>query len=280
MKFTSVFIAFNIIILFFLLLVCGLPVIFFKSWSFGDFWSITWPAVVFLLVILIGPDGFYFINRRLFQLLEKEDWPALVRYLEERIFKEGRYTRRLVRLLANTYLILSDSASVTGLENKTAIAKPALVDANALIFGTARILGKDTGGAAAFFFKRLNSAKTESADWVHWYYGFSLLLDRQFSAAGDQFKTLAAESKDGIITGLSAFFLAENLNKAVPQRSLEFTAAAMEGRNRLKKTFPTAASWNREVKKILNEVYTVVLSKYINEAALWLFGNSFSNPGS
>jgi hypothetical protein len=230
-------------------------------------------VVLFLLLILIGLDSFYFINRRFLQLLEREDWPALVRYLEQRIFKDGHYTSRSVRLLANAYLILSDSSSVIRMENKIAILKPALVDANALIFGTARILNKDIHGAVTFFFTRLNSAKTESARWVRWYYGFSLLLDRQFSAAGDQFKVLAMESKDGIITGLSAFFLAENLGKTVPLRSLEFTAAAMEGRKRLKKTIPSAAAWNREVKKILNEVYTVVLSKYINETTTWLFGN-------
>jgi hypothetical protein len=244
-----------------------------KSWILGDYWSIIWPVVLFLLLILIGLNGFYFINRRFFQLLEKEDWPALVRYLEQRIFKDGHYTSRLVRLLANAYLILSDSASVVSMENKIAIAKPSLVDANALIFGTARILNKDIGGAITFFFTRLNSAKTESANWIHWYYGFSLLLDRKFSAAGDQFTVLAAESKDGIITGLSSFFLAENLGKTVPQRSLEFTAAAIAGRNRLKKTFPSVDAWNREVKKILNEVYTVVLLKYINETTTWLFGN-------
>jgi hypothetical protein len=230
-------------------------------------------VVLFILAALVAFNIFYFINRRFFHLLEKEDWPALVRYLEDRIFKKGHYTPRLVRLLANTYLILSDSSSVLNLENKIAIAKPALVDANTLIFGTARILGKDIGGAVTFFFSRLNSTKIESVDWVRWYYGFSLLLDRQFSAAGDQFKTLAVGSKDGIITGLSAFFLGENLSKAVPQRNLEFTAAAIDGRNRLKKTFSTVDSWNREVKKILNEVYTVVLSKYINETAVWLFGN-------
>ncbi|MFP3090375.1 hypothetical protein LQZ21_08620 [Treponema sp. TIM-1] len=244
-----------------------------KSWFLGDYWSIIWPVILFLLIILITLDSFYLINRRFLQLLEKEDWPALVRYLEQRIFKDGHYTPRLVRLLANAYLILSDSSSVVSMENKVAIAKPALVDANALIFGTARILNKDVGGALTFFSTRLNSVKTESAPWVRWYYGFSLLLDRQFSAAGDQFKVLAAESKDGIITGLSSFFLAENLGKAVPQRSLEFTAAAMEGRNRLKKSFPSVNAWNREVKKILNEVYTVVLSKYINETTVWLFGN-------
>jgi hypothetical protein len=258
--------------LFFLLLLGIIPLGILKSAFLGDFWSIIWPVVLFVLVVLIGFNVFYVINRRFFHLLEKEDWPALVQYLEERIFKKGHYTPRLVRLLANTYLILSDSSSVLNLENKTAIVKPALVDANTLVFGTARILGKDIGGAVNFFFSRLDSRKTESAEWVHWYYGFSLLLDRQFSAAGDQFKTLAVESKDGIITGLSAFFLGENLNKSAPQRNLEFTAASINGRNRLKKTFPTVDAWNREVKKIFNEVYTVVLSKYINETAVWLFG--------
>jgi hypothetical protein len=249
-----------------------MPVLLFNSWFFGDFWRVTWPVVLFLFFILIGLDVLYFFYRRLFQILEKEDWPALVRYLEERIFKKGNYSPRLVPLLANTYLILSDSASVTSLENKLAVIKPALVEANVLIFGTARILAGDIDGAAGFFFTRLNSVKNKSADWVRWYYGFSLLLDRRFSDSGDQFKTLAAESKDGVITALSAFFLAENLSKAVPQRSLEFTAAALEGRNRLKKTFPTTAVWNREVKKIQNEVYAVVLSKYIDQTTMWLFG--------
>jgi hypothetical protein len=248
-----------------------MPLLILKSWVLEDYWSVIWPVVLFLLVVLIALDSFYFSKRRFFHLLEKEDWPALVRYLEQRIFKKGHYTSRSVRLLANAYLILSDAASVVSMENKIAILKPALVDANALIFGTARILNKDIAGALAFFAARLNPAK--SKPWVRWYYGFSLLLDRQFSAAGDQFKVLAGESKDGIITGLSSFFLAENLSKAVPQRSLEFTAAAIEGRNRLKKTFPSADAWNREVKRILNEVYTVVLSKYIGETTVWLFGN-------
>jgi hypothetical protein len=272
LRFTVIFIGFNCIILIFLFLICGMPLLIFKSLGLGDFWNITWPAAVFLLLILIGFDVFYCFNRRLFHLLEKEDWPARVRYLEERIFKKEQYLPRLVQLFANTYLILSDAASVKHLENKIAIAKPALVDANALIFGTARILGGDIDGAVAFFSDRLDRVKNKSADWVRWYYGFSLLLNRQFSACGDQFKILAAASQDGVITALSAFFLAENLSKTVPRRNLEFTAAALEGRDRLKKTFPTAASWNREVDKIMDEVYVVAVSRYIEQTTAWLFG--------
>ncbi|MDR1108712.1 MAG: hypothetical protein LBL19_06725 [Spirochaetaceae bacterium] len=269
---TVLFIGFNGIILILLFLVGALPALFLKSWLWEDFWRITGPTALFLVLILIGFDVFYGFHRRLFRLLQKEDWPALVRYLEELIFGKERYSPRLVPLLANTYLLLSDTAAVMRLENKIAIARPALVDANALIFGIARILGGDIGGAAAFFSARLDRVKSKSADWVRWYYGFSLLLDRQFSASGDQFKILAAASRDGVITALSAFFLAENLSKTVPRRSREFTAAALEGRNRLKKTFPTAASWNRETKKLLDEVYTVMLSKYIEQTTIWLFG--------
>ncbi|MDL2230060.1 hypothetical protein LJC14_07420, partial [Treponema sp. OttesenSCG-928-L16] len=80
------------------------------------------------------------MNRRLFYLLEREDWPALVQYLEGKVMRGGNYSPRLVKLLANTYLVLSDPRSVMALERKLAAAKPALLDRNALVFGAARIL--------------------------------------------------------------------------------------------------------------------------------------------
>jgi hypothetical protein len=230
-----------------------------------------WPLLLFILLILAAFDIFYGYNRRLFQLLEKEDWPALSRYLEKRIIRDGHYSPRLIRLLANTYLVLSDSASVLALETKAAIVNPALVDANALIFGAARILEKDLGGAANFFSRMLGSSKTEPADWLHWYYGFSLLLDQQYGPSGDQFIPLAVESKDAVITGLSAFFLSERISRLLPSRGLEFTAAALDGRNRLLKTFPSLDLWNREVKRTLNLVHAAILSRFISETTAWLF---------
>ncbi|MDR2028174.1 MAG: hypothetical protein LBP93_01405, partial [Treponema sp.] len=48
------------------------------------FFRTGWPLALVLVLVLAGLDIFYCINRRLFFLLEREDWPALVQYLEGR----------------------------------------------------------------------------------------------------------------------------------------------------------------------------------------------------
>ncbi|MDR1374492.1 MAG: hypothetical protein LBJ24_05935 [Treponema sp.] len=231
------------------------------------FWRSSWPLGAVLVLLFLGINGYYFANRRLFLLLEREDWPALVQYLEGRVFQDRRYSPNLVRLLANTYLVLSDSGAVMSLERKMAVAKPALVNANALLFGVARILCKDNAGAVRFFSQRLDSAKTESAEWVRWYYGFSLLLNRQFSTAGEQFSLLVHDSRDAVITGISAYFLANTL----PEQGAGYRSAADNGGARVRKVLPSRGAWQKETEKLQTEVYAVVLLKYIGETADWLY---------
>jgi hypothetical protein len=266
-----IFVLFNTIILLFLVFVFILPILVMGVEFTGIFWRSAWPLGAILFLILLGMDGFYLYNRRLFYLLEREDWPALVQYLEGRIFKQGRYYAPLVRLLANTYLVLSDYRSVLSLENKTAIAKPRLVDDNVLIFGTARILGKDYEGAARFFEEKAGKVKPGTAAWARWYSGFALLLNRWFSQAADRFAETAKESNDTVLTGLSSYFLAVSLARTLPNRSLELMAAAMDGRKRVRAVLPAQAAWNKETAKIRSEVYAAVLSKYIDETSEWLY---------
>jgi hypothetical protein len=271
LKFRLLFILFNGIILFFIAIVFFIPFIVFGTGFTLTFWRSSWPLGVVPALLLLGINGYYFANKRLFLLLEREDWPALVQYLEGRVLQDRRYSPNLVRLLANTYLVLSDSGSVMALERKVAIARPALVDANALIFGVARILCKDNAGAARFFSRRLDSAKTESAEWVRWYYGFSLLLNRQFSTAGEQFSLLVHDSRNAVITGISAYFLDNTLRKALPEQGESYRSAANDGRIRVQKALPSRGAWQKETKKLQTEVYAVVLLKYIEETADWLY---------
>jgi len=227
-----------------------------------------------LVILFIGFNAFYFINKQLFLLLEKEDWPALVRYLEDRVIQRGRYSPRLVRLLANSYLVLSDSAAVMSLENKVAIAKPSLVDANVLVFGTARILGKDISGAVRFFEVRRDAAKGERREWVNWYRGFALLLDRRYEEAADDFSLLARVSKEGVITGLSSYFLAETIARALPDREPELRNISREGRERVLRALPGIKHWSREISRLSTEIHVAVLSKYMEETSRWLYDSS------
>jgi len=176
-----------------------------------------------------------------------------------------------VRLLANSYLVLSDSAAVMSLENKVAIAKPALVDANVLVFGTARILGKDIFGAVRFFEARRDTVKPGLKEWVRWYHGFALLLDRKFEGAADEFSLLARMSKDGVITGLSSYFLTNVIARAMPDKEQEFLSISSGGKERVLQALPQLKNWNREISRLSTEIHAAALSKYMEETGRWLY---------
>jgi hypothetical protein len=235
------------------------------------FWRSGWPLIVMLVLALVFLNVFFLSRRRLYRLLEREDWPALADYLESVVIRRGRYASRLVRLLANTYLVMSDSAAVTNLETRVAAARPALLEANALVFGAARILGGDPAGAAQFFAARLEKARGGDREWIRWYGGFSRLLDRRFEEAAEEFKALAVSSSDALITGLSSYFLGSTLRKNTDNGE-ECRRIAGEGADRVRKIIRNPGEWAKEVSKIETGVHAALLRRYIDEAETWLFG--------
>ena len=274
MKFKSIFILFCLTLLLFLAVLVFMPLMILGPSLSESFWRINWPLILILVVLFIAFNIFYFSNRKLFLLLEKEDWPALVRYLEDRVIQKGKYSSRLVRLLANSYLVLSDSQAVMSLESKVALAKPSLIDTNVLIFGTARILGQDISGAIRFYQLRKDTVKPYLKDWVHWYHGFSLLLNRQYEEAGGEFSVLSRISKDGVVAALSSYFLSETIASALPERWQEFRDTASAGRERVLKTLPELKNWKREVSRLSTEIHAAALSKYMEETGRWLYGGT------
>ena len=271
MKIKSIFIIFNIIIVVFLAIVCFLPFFVLGPGFTLIFWRSGWPLISILVLALVFLNIFFLSRRRLYRLLEREDWPALADYLESVVIRRGRYAPHLVRLLANTYLVMSDSASVINLEAKVA-AKPALLEANALVFGAARILGGDISGAAKFFAARLEKARGRDREWIRWYGGFSRLLNRQFEAAAEEFSALALSSSDALVAGLSSYFLDGTLRKNT-DRGEECHRIAGEGADRVRKIIKNTGEWEKEAAKIMTEVHAALIRRYIGEAGIWLFGS-------
>jgi hypothetical protein len=272
LKFKSIFALFNAVVGISFLFVFAMPFFALGFEYAGTFWASNWPLAMALVVVLLAIDGFFIVNWRLFTLLEREDWPALAHHLEERVVKKGQWSSRLVRLLANTYLVLSDASAVAALETKIAAAKPVLIDKNALVFGVARVLANNPEGSVSFFAARRASKKTESPEWIEWYYAFSLLLSRNFEVAADVLLPLSSSAKDAIVVALSASFLGDSVARALPGRSTELGAAAEAARARVLKRLPTQAAWDKEVERARADIHAVVLSKSIDEAAKELYG--------
>jgi hypothetical protein len=213
---------------------------------------------------------FLILNYRLLSLLDREDWPALSYYLEQQIYTKGRYSARKVRLLAISYFIVSDYASVLKLESKASIAKPSVIDKNVLIFGSAKILSHNYKEAAAFFMAYMEKENVDNKQWIRWFYGFSQLLGSAFNMAEPEFVSLTFSSGNALITGLSAYFLHNSLAKH-SLKPEECNAAAENGRGRVIKALRKARNWDKEADKMRTEIHIAVIRKYIDEAGKWLF---------
>jgi hypothetical protein len=271
LKFKSVFVLFNVAVGLSFVFVFAMPFVALGGGYAATFWRTNWPLASALVVVLGAIDVFFAFNWKLFTLLEREDWPALAAYLEERVVRKGRWNSRLVRLLANTHLVLSDADAVVALEAEAAKAKPSLLDKNALVFGVARVLKNDPPSAAAFFASRRGPKKSENPEWVEWYYAFCLLLDRKFEEAADVLLPLSGSAKDAVVAALCASFLRNAVARALPSRAAECEAAAAAAAERVKRKFATRAAWNKELENARADIHVVVLGKSIEEAADLLY---------
>jgi hypothetical protein len=233
-------------------------------------WNVTWPIFIIMAMLLISIVVFFLINYRLFTLLEREDWPALAYYLEQKIFGKNQYSSRNVQLLATSYLVLTDYPSVLQLENRALIAKPSAVEDNILIFGAARILSGNYREASVFFKTYFEKGRTKEEQWLRWFYGFSQMLARVFTQAELEFKSLAISSPNLLITGLSSYFLYNNLAK-YSLKPAECRTTAENGKDRVKKSLVNQKGWKKEKKQIETEIHASIIMKYISEAETWLY---------
>jgi len=230
------------------------------------------PFLLLMVFLLIFMNIFFYVNYRLLSLLEREDWPALAFYLEHIIYKKGRYSSRKVRLLASSYLVVSDYPSVLKLESNVLHIKPSIIDKNVLTFGIARLLGGSHEEAAAFFKAYMVKVKVKDRQWVCWFYGFSQLLCGAFDLAEQEFSSLAISSDNVMVTGLSAYFL----QSSVAKKSLkpeECRTIAENGRKRVLKAIGNIVKWQKEADDMQTEVFISIIIKYINEAGKWLYNS-------
>lgn len=286
MKFKYLIIAFSVVIVIILLITAMFPLLIAElglgaglrngessPLTFAlNFRYITLPLLIFTVLLLGSLGIFFFFNYRLFSLLEREDWPALAYYLEQKIFVKGRYNTRNVRLLASSYLVISDYQSVLKLESKAQLAKPSVIGKNVLIFGAARVLSGKHTEATAFFKTYLDkgNVKSKAGQWVRWYYGFSQLLSGAFTAVKPEFSSLIDSSNDVFITGLSAYFLQSSISKYCENPD-ECIAAAKKGKERVISALKSIEGWKKEADKMGTEIHIAIIKKYIDEAGVWVF---------
>jgi len=271
MKFRTIFILFNVVVIFSFLFIFFLPFALLGPSSSLTFWEGNWYLALVFLALIGGLNSFFLANRKTFLLVEREDWGELSAHLVGLMFPKGRFRSGRVRLLVNAYLLQSDIGGIERLEAELGAKRPDLLRKNALLFGVTRLLRGKTAEAEEFFGKYLDSRDVESRDWLRFDYGFSLVLEKKYAEAL-RFLEEGTASKDAVLCLLAAYllgsvgaaFASDEVSKA------EASSKAEAARARLRKRY-SSSKWNREVERAKSEVHIVVLSKLIDDAGRWLF---------
>jgi hypothetical protein len=271
MKFRTIFILFNVVILISFLFVFLLPIFLLGGASSMSFWASNWYLALLFLALLGGLNAFFLINRKTFVLVESEDWGALSAHLVALMFPKGRFLSSRVRLLVNAYLLQSDIVGIELLEAELAKKRPDLLRKNALLFGVTRLLRNKSEQAETFFASYLDSKDVESRPWLRFDYCFSLVLQKRPDEALPYLEEGTA-ARDPVLRLLSAYLLG-SVGAASAKDETEkarLSAKAEAARTELRARF-SSAKWSKEVEKAKSEVHIVILSKLIDDAGRWLY---------
>lgn len=278
MKFKTIFILFNAVVVFSFVFIFLFPLFLLGGEYALGFWKSNWFLALFFLVILGVLNGFFLSNWKLFELVEKEDWKALSDWLRVRIFEKGSIRGQYVRLYVNAAMLQSDLGAIDRLESLLREKKPALLRRQAVLFGVGYLLRNDSDASLKFFEPYLEASDVEARGWLWFDYGFSLILKNRAAEALPWLRKAAA-NRDHVLSLLSVY-LAGNLAAAsLPSLAgkEEAESFARERRESLRKRF-TPERWSREVEKAKNDVHVVILSRLIDDAGRWLFDASEPKP--
>lgn len=270
MKFKTIFILFNAILVFSFAFIFLMPFFLLGAEYSASFWLKNWPLFTVFAAVLVGFNIFFVLNWRLFSLLEAEDWESLGTLLIDRVLVRKRYNRRMVRLLVNTSLLRGDMATIERLESALRDARPAALRRDALLFGAARMLKNDAEASERFLSEFVDGRGVDNAPWLSFYYGFVQVMRGHFNEATPQLRKTVS-SKDPALALVSAYVLGSLCAVAAkPEDRPALVHVAEEVRTRLARSYD-AAKWAREAERAKGEVHIVILSRILDEAGSWLF---------
>jgi hypothetical protein len=278
MKFKTIFVLFNVVIVLSFIFIMVMPFYLLGSDYSLDFWARNWPLVVFFLLVLSGFNIFFISNWRLFTALEDEDWKTVIVVLGDRVLTKHRHDRRTIRLLVNAALLLGDVQLVQQIEEELRARRPAALRRDAVLFALAHLLRNDPVACERFLQPFIDAHGSDNSQWIGFYHAFSLVMQKRAQEAVVPLVRYL-DSSESVLALLSAYLVGILCSPAVDvARQQELQALAEGTRRRLAEHY-SALRWARECEKAKGEMHIVILSKILDDASSWLFAAGGTDTG-
>lgn len=266
MKFKSIFIFFNIVLVFSFSFIFLMPLLAVGSGFALDFWKQNWYMGVVFLLVLGGLDLFFLFQWKLFSLLEKEDWENLRVFLEGEIFTKGRASSQNIRFFINACLLTSRAGDIHRLRHHLEAARPLQARRWALGLGLPLILEGKGDPIVQYFGQVKDLKEVKDRDWVRWSFAFGLLLGQAYSRLKDELWPLTSLKTLPALRLLS-YYLLNNIRSGDPSIGPRLDSEIPGFRSLM-----TRAEWERHLDKARDRhLLLVFLNRMVQEALDWLF---------
>lgn len=266
MKFRIILVLFNIIVIFSFLIVTIMPFMILGAEYSRVFFKDSWYFFLVFLLTIVSINAYFLINRKLFSLLESENWDGLIYYLENRIFSKKNLHGNLIRILANTYLIKSNIDGISKLEELIRREKPGLLKKMVLPMCVPHLIGGDTEKMEVFFGEFVEKKGVRKADWVRFLYSFSLLLNNKRKEASCSLLALCNRK----VTPVLQLLIIYALNPLTEiEGDEDFSCVELRRRELLSKY--SKSKMEHELEQVNDNVVSLVLNKFLIEAIQWLY---------
>jgi len=264
LKFKTILVLFNVVLIFAFLSILLLPLIIIGSDFFFLFVSRNWYILLAFLIVIISINIYFAMKWKLFNLLEEEKWDALIDYLEEQIYQKGKMYRDFIKVLLNTYLITSRLESIRKLEVYLGEKKPGLINRYPLAFSVPYLLKSEPKEAEKFFGKLLSAGNLAEREWIKWNYAFALMQEKQFDIAREELLELYENGRKFIPFLLTLYFLNSysRYDESIREKVERGKEKLLLEKN-MKKL-------NREISSSSENMEALILSQIIEEAYNWL----------
>ena len=269
LKFRTIFLLFNLIIIFsfsFIFLM-PLPIL---GWSYAlGFWGQNWPIAGAFLAILAALDGYFLLHWRLYSLLEREDWTGLKALLEKELQKNGPLSLAKSRIYINACLIVREPDQLAVVRDLYVEKKVSWLPQLALSLALPLILEVKTRSDEVLTFLQPYSASRKTGSdgpWIRWALGLAELVAGRRAEARVRWLAVL-DDKPVPLVELLCLYLLEPMkteNAALPP--------VLETRVPILRSRFTDKEWDEHVAKLKDSVVLVVFleKQLVQDARQWL----------
>jgi hypothetical protein len=272
MKFKAIFSLFNGVLILSFLMIFLMPLFLLGTEYFSLFWARNWAIALVFIVTLAALNAYFFMNWGLFRHLEREDWPGLVSYLEERILGRGMTRPMFVRMILNAYLITSNTEGILALESFLRVKRPTLIARFSLQFGIPYLLMKDPAASEAYFRSKLEEKKIADRDWIRWNRSFSLIQMGKPEEAKVELMGVLEVVREPVLRMLCLYLL-----DVFARQDSDTERRVREGRSALTREI-TQREMGKRIEKSGENMEVVILSKIVLDARDWLYAEGTGSP--